>query len=274
MEIFNRASLRTAAMIALISKSGLRPQVIGNYNATDGLVLADLPEIAIQDSKAVCLSGPPMITVRRTLSKVRHQYFTFLTENGVQKLLTYLNDRLARSETLTPDSPLIAPDIDYKTYRGSNTDKKFLPTSKVSQDIRDSLRPRFAWRPYVLRAYFDTQLLMAESRGKIAHDFRVFFMGHKGSMEAKYTTNKGLLPDVLIEEMRQAFRRSEELLDLEMQNNKVTKEEQENKTKSISQPTQMVVALEQAETLISQGWRFVATLPKDKAVVEKNGGGQ
>ncbi len=73
------------------------------------------------------------------------EYFTFLTENGVQKLLTYLNDRLARGETLRPDSPLIAPDIDYKTYRGSNTDKKFLPTSKVTQDIRDSFRPRFAW---------------------------------------------------------------------------------------------------------------------------------
>ncbi|MGI0087959.1 MAG: hypothetical protein ACREBI_08385 [Nitrosotalea sp.] len=168
---------------------------------------------------------------------------------------------------MTQDSPLIAPDTNYKTYRENNSSKKFLPTSKITQDIRDALRPRFAWRPYVFRAYFDTQLLVAESRGKIAHDFRVFFMGHKGSMEAKYTTNKGLLPDALIEEMRQAFRRSEELLDLEMQSSNVTKEEQANSNKSSLQPTQMVVALDQAETLISQGWRFVATLPKDKAVV-------
>lgn len=72
-----------------------------------------------------------------------------------------------------------------------------------------------SWRPYVLRAYFDTQLLIAESRGKIAHDFRVFFMGHKGSIEAKYTTNKGILPDSLIKEMRNAYSRSEEFLDLE-----------------------------------------------------------
>lgn len=69
------------------------------------------------------------------------------------------------------------------------------------------MRPRFEWRPYVLRAY-DTQLLIAESRGKIAHDFRVFFMGHKGSIEAKYTTNKGILPKSLISEMREAFKRS------------------------------------------------------------------
>ena len=67
----------------------------------------------------------------------------------------------------------------------------------------------------MLRAFFDTQLLIAESRGKIANDFRVFFMGHKGSIEAKYTTNKGVLPDALINEMREAFKRSEEFLDLE-----------------------------------------------------------
>ncbi|MGC1708647.1 MAG: hypothetical protein WA799_02440 [Nitrosotalea sp.] len=271
-EIFNRAPLRTAAMIALISKSGLRLQVLGNHNATDGLVLADMPDIAIQDSKAVCLTSPPMVTVRRTLSKARHQYFTFLTENGTHKILAYLNDRLARGETLTPDSALIAPDTSYRVHRGNNTGKKFLPTSKISHDIRKTLRPRFMWRPYVLRAYFDTQLLMSESRGKIAHDFRVFFMGHKGSMESKYTTNKGVLPVALIEEMRQAFIRSEELLDLEMQSNN-TAQEQANANKTSTQPTQMVVSLDQVETLISQGWRFVGTLPKDKAIVEKNGSG-
>jgi hypothetical protein len=40
-------------------------------------------------------------------------------------------------------------------------------------------------------------------------------MGHKGSIEAKYTTNKGILPKSLINEMREAFKRSEEFLDLE-----------------------------------------------------------
>ena len=83
----------------------------------------------------------------------------------------------------------------------------------MSKLVRETFRPRFTWRPYVLRAYFDTQLLIAESKGKIAHDFRVFFMGHKGSIESRYTTNKGRLPDVLIDEMRDAFGRSEEYLD-------------------------------------------------------------
>ena len=68
----------------------------------------------------------------------------------------------------------------------------------------------------MLRAFFDTELLIAESRGKIAYDFRSFFMGHKGTIEAKYTTNKGILPEALIDEMKEAFKRSEEFLDLEV----------------------------------------------------------
>ncbi|MDH2908474.1 MAG: hypothetical protein PXX83_10325 [Candidatus Nitrosotalea sp.] len=47
---------------------------------------------------ATCLHSPPMITVRRTLSKAKHQYHTFLTESGTRKLVAYLNERLARGD--------------------------------------------------------------------------------------------------------------------------------------------------------------------------------
>ncbi len=120
------------------------------------------------------------------------------------------------SKPLNDDSPVVASDYIYKTNRGNNHNKPFLPTRQISKEIRDTFRPRFTWRPYVLRAYFDTELLIAESKGKIAHDFRAFFMGHKGSIEAKYTTNKGILPEVLVTEMREVFKRCEELLDLEL----------------------------------------------------------
>ncbi len=108
---------------------------------------------------------------------------------------------------------MVAPDHVYKTNRGRNSARGFLPTQRLSRLVRDTFRPRFQWRPYVLRPYFDTQLLIAESKGKMAHDFRVFFMGHKGTMESRYTTNKGVLPEVLTAEMREAFARSEEHLD-------------------------------------------------------------
>jgi len=217
-EIFNRASLKASACISLIAKGGLRPQVLGNFDGTDGLVMKDLPDIAIIQGTAVCMQYPPKVVVRKTLSKARHQYFTFLTTHGTKSLLAYLNERLYNKNAppITADSPLIAPDLKYDRRRGGNNAKKFLPTIQISRTIRETLRPRFDWRPYVFRAYFDTQLLIAESKGKIAHDFRVFFMGHKGSIEAKYTTNKGILPEALTNEMRESFKRSEEFLDLEL----------------------------------------------------------
>jgi len=127
---------------------------------------------------------------------------------------------------------------------------------------------------------------MAESRGKIAHDFRVFFMGHSGSMEARYTTNKGILPNTLIKEMKNAFKRSEEFLDLEMQTDKQLEVQQETETRNTENSTtsesefiqqqtiQIVTKLDQVEEMISKGWRLVATIPENKAVVEKNGCGK
>ena len=214
-ELFSRASLRSSAMISLMAKSGIRPEVMGNHDGTDGLRMRDLPDVVIHQGVAKCIRTPNQIVVRRTLSKTRHQYFTFLTTSGTDKLLAYLNDRLAAGEPLHGDSAVIAPDHKYKTNRSSNRGKQFLPTTQISREIRRTFRPRFSWRPYILRAYFDTELLVAESKGKMAHDFRVFFMGHKGSMESKYTTNKGVLPEILLHEMRESFARSEELLDLE-----------------------------------------------------------
>ena len=214
-EVFARAPLRTAAMISLMSKSGVRPEVMGNHDGTDGLRMRDMPDVVIHRGMAKCVRTPCRIVVRSELSKTRHQYFTFLTASGATKLLAYLNDRLACGEPLHGDSAVIAPDHRHPQNSGRRALRTFVSTPQISKEIRKTFRPRFAWRPYILRAYFDTQLLIAESKGKIAHDFRVFFMGHKGSMEARYTTNKGMLPEMLAAEMRESFARSEEFLDLE-----------------------------------------------------------
>ena len=214
-EVFARAPLRTAAMISLMSKSGVRPEVMGNHDGTDGLRMRDLPDVVIHQGVAKCIRTPCQIVVRSELSKTRRQYFTFLTASGTAKLLAYLNDRLACGEPLHGDSAVIAPDHRHPQNRGKRALRTFVSTPQISKEIRKTFRPRFAWRPYILRAYFDTQLLIAESKGMIAHDFRVFFMGHKGSMEARYTTNKGMLPEMLTREMRESFVRSEEFLDLE-----------------------------------------------------------
>lgn len=46
----------------------------------------------------------------------------------------------------------------------------------------------------MLRSYFDTPLL-AESLGRMTHGYRRFFVGHRGHIEARYTTNKYRLSD-------------------------------------------------------------------------------
>ncbi len=137
------------------------------------------------------------------------------SSSGTKRLLAYLNDRLAKGEALNADSPVIAPDHDHSYSRLANTGKKFMTTDRICRIVKDNFRPRFNWRPYVLRAYFDTQLLISEAKKEMIYSFRVFFMGHKGTIEAQYTTNKGRLPEDLENEMREAFRRSEKFLDLE-----------------------------------------------------------
>ena len=114
----------------------------------------------------------------------------------------------------------------------------------------------------MLRAFFDTQLLIAESRGKMAHDFRVFFMGHTGSIEAKYTTNKSILPKILMDEMRESFKKSQEFLDLEIS--------QDRDEEKISY--QRVVTSEEFETIVAEGWEYLGTLPNGKIIVKNRQG--
>ena len=251
-EIYGRAGMRESVIISLMAKSGLRPEVMGNHDGTDGLRMRDLPDIVIHRGLAVCTSQPNRILVRAELSKARHQYFTFTTTQATKQLLAYLNDRLARGEPLGGDAPVIAPDKSCRN-RGGNAGKAFLPTRQISKQIRTVFRPRFAWRPYVLRAYFDTQLLIAESKGRIAHDFRVFFMGHRGSIEARYTTNKSVLPESLLREMRDAFLRAERHLDLEIGTDdaEAKKKLEMQRAVEAATPEQLGTMLEAMRTIIA-----------------------
>jgi hypothetical protein len=97
--------------------SGLRSESIGNYLGTDGLRLKDLPEVKIDPvSKTVTFEKiPTMVVVRKTLSKARHQYFTFLPQEGCQYLKEYLKLRLRQGEELSPESAVVGPRIRAKT---------------------------------------------------------------------------------------------------------------------------------------------------------------
>ena len=202
--VFLAAPAQWRVAAALVAHAGVRLEVLGNYLGNDGLMLQDLPDLEVKEGSVRFARTPAMLIVRPELSKAGHRYFTFLTKEAAGYVRDYLEERLRAGETLGPDTDLIHP---------ARASKRFVRTINIGDGIRAAIRlAGFPWRPYVLRAYADTQMLLAESKGKIAHDYRAFFMGHKGTIEARYTTNKGRLSAALLQDMREAYGRCEALL--------------------------------------------------------------
>ncbi len=198
--ILRKATSRGRVAIAIMAFSGLRPESLGDYEGTDGLRLGDLKDLHLSD-EIQFEKVPATVMVKSKLSKARHQYFSFVGEEGATYIKEYLEERRKQGEELTYESPLLQFDV-----RGVKKNA-FLRTTLVTRDIREAIEAAgLKMRPYVLRAYFSTALDIAESKGLISHPWRQFIMGHKGDIEARYSTNKRLPPD-MIEEMRESYRK-------------------------------------------------------------------
>ena len=130
------------------------------------------------------------------------RYFSFLPEEGCAFLKGYLEFRMnSLGEKVNPESPILTPMK--SAYVGGH-----IRTISVGNTVRLAIRAAgFKWRPYVLRRYFATRMMMAESEGLIIRDWRQFWMGHRGDIEHTYTVNKSL-PQDTIEMMRDAYARS------------------------------------------------------------------
>jgi len=217
-EILDAASARERVIISFMALAGLRPQVLGKYDSSDGLKLSDIKNLEIKSDGAEVIFAdiPARIMVRPNLSKTCNQYFTYLPEIGCRFLQGYLRERIAAGEILDANSAVVTFLKGYQTKcpkrNDSHRKSPFLATNTITRDIKAAFGIIIKERPYVLRAYFDTQLLLAESKGKITHAYRQFFMGHKGDIEAKYTTNKHRLPEHLIADMKEAYERSQSFL--------------------------------------------------------------
>ena len=304
-QILNSARERGRCSIALMAFSGLRPQVLGDMRGNDGLEVRDFSEMIIENGEVSFSSIPTRVYVRPELSKAKHRYFSFLAEEGCEYLKGYLEKRLAQGEVLSDRSAIIAvkPGFEAIGWRDGSRGSGHVTTKTLTKEIRDAIRPRFQWRPYVLRAYFDTMLLIAESQGKITHSYRQFFMGHKGDIEARYTTNKARLPESVVEDMREAYRRSQSFLQTRGKDTSedrlresfrkqlllvagYSQEEVEALDPSMDDDTfqetvrkkllgamanngasQRVIAVDEVERFLSGGWDFVATLPDDRVVI-------
>ncbi|AGK61403.1 Site-specific recombinase XerD [Archaeoglobus sulfaticallidus PM70-1] len=299
---------RARVACSLIAFSGLRIQVLGNYRGIDGLKVMDFPEMTVSNGEVEFEVVPTMVVVRPAISKVGHQYFTFLGEEGCTYLKEYLEERMRMGEKMDRNSPIITPRA--ASFRG-----RHISTINIGDIIRQAIRRAgFDWRPYVLRHYFDTQLLLAESKGLVIRDYRVFWMGHKGDIEHQYTTNRNRLPEDLVEDMRESYARASVYLETEMTSSfnsaadklryeyrrtmlmiagvseediesmdlaSMSEEEfiqffrekmldgEQNDGQNGGQNSQRVVDIDEAENLINSGWEFVATLPNGKIVVKR-----
>ncbi len=282
---------------------------MGNYNGSDGLRLKDLHEIKIEDGGVKFEKYPTVITVRSTLSKAKHKYFTFLTKEGCTYLKEYLEERLRKGEKFGPDTSILTHE------RPTTTSKHFMITRKITHYIRESVRKTGKFnRPYVLRAYAETQLIIAKSKGKISHPYLQFIAGHKGDIESRYSTNKGILPPNMIEDMRKSYEQCESFLGavaqptdqmnvikeakiealksiaktmfgIDLMEVKVAKEREvgkevtadneielfENEVKKLREAPdpQKVIGERELETYLVQGWQHVTTLPSKRIIIKK-----
>ena len=208
--IFNAGDSRERTACALVAFTGVRIGVMGNYLGTDGLKVKDIPDLKVEGDQITFLRIPAQVIVREELSKSAKKYFTFLGQEGCMYLQNYLIERIRSGETITPESAIIT--ASKLGYRG----KQHITAVNVGDTMRNAIRNAgFQWRPYVLRAYFDSRLLLAQDERLIARDYRSFFMGHVGDIEHRYTVNKGRLPDEMIESMRSAYEKSTKFLETE-----------------------------------------------------------
>ena len=209
--VFLAGDTRERLACAIMAFSGVRPQVLGNYRGTDGLRVADIADMEIKDSTVSFVKIPVRIAIRSELSKKENEYFSFIPEEGARYLKLYIEERIKEGEAITPESPIITP-----SKKAIRITTPFIVTTNIGDLIRNTIRRSgLSQRPYVLRKYFDTHLLQAESKTGLKRDYRVFWMGHIGDMEHEYTLNHGILPDAVIEDMRGQYAKASKFLETE-----------------------------------------------------------
>ena len=97
------------------------------------------------------------IEIRRKIKIKGARDTPSLSEEGCEYLKDYLEERIREGEEVTPDPSIITPKLRMNP---------FIRAVNIGDIIRGAIRGAgFSWRPYVLRSYFDTQLMLAESKG-------------------------------------------------------------------------------------------------------------
>lgn len=265
--ILNTANMRSRVIVALMAFSGVRPEVLGNRDASNGLRIRDLPELKIVGSTVTWDSSPARINIPTLLNKARFPYITFIGAEGQDYIKAYIETRIAEGETVTGDTPLIISEPNYTQLKKQ---QGFTVTGNISRCAKQAMGKMFNWRPYVFRCFFDTQMLQAESQGKMPHPYRVYMMGHKGDIDARYTTNKGQLPPHLIEDLRAKYKACEAYLS-KMSSITVPeeKEMQDKEVKTRKEQKHKLVEQDDLVKYLDEGWELIRELANGKMLLRR-----
>jgi hypothetical protein len=209
--LFDHSPLRVKVAISLMGFGGLRPATIGNAEGTDGLKLGDLPELEVRGEMVSFAKVPTLVVVRKRISKIRASFITFAPGQFCEYLRQYLEDRMRLGEKLGPGSAVVTvTEFNRQTQRSRECFFKkpygqHVTSANVREMVRVAIRESgFRWRPYVLRRYFDTRMMLGEADGLVIPDWRSFWMGHSGNIEFVYTLRKGL-DEETVEKMRASY---------------------------------------------------------------------
>jgi integrase len=297
-------SARDRMVVLVLASSGIRIGTFATQNGlADGIRLKHLLDLELDPEPRLARS-PSILRVPAFLSKGGKGYYTGITDEAGEAVVTYLKERQRRGEELTPESPLVAPDArGTRESRRSKDGHAFIVRKSLASRVQvamDTVAPRnLRWTPHSLRAFVSTALEAAESRGLVSRTRREYFLGHAlGSTDSLYNLGRTLSPEK-VEELRVSYAKCLPLLSLSSRpgderaavledlvaavlkaqgakddeiakalEGKLTREEIERIVSSPkAQPVERLVPKEGLSTLLLQGWEFVSPVGNDQAVV-------
>lgn len=214
--VLKRLSLRGQVTALFMAHAGVRPGVLGGYQAEGGLTLAALPDLNLTPGGPVFKESPFTIRVPAKLSKTRKAYTTFGSSELEESFVAYLRERREGGERLTEESPVVIsnPTRGAAKVRQNAAASRFLTTKAVVEEVREALQATVpkdvTWRPYVLRSYCSTRFLIAGER-TIPRDLREAILGHDSGVAGRYNVGKTWGKELLAE-ARACYKRAEPYL--------------------------------------------------------------
>ena len=302
--VLDKLSLRGRVIALFMAHTGVRPGVLGSYQAEGGLTLGDLPDLKLGPTISFT-ETPFVVRVPARLSKTRVMYTTFGSSQLGTAFLSYLGERRASGEALSQASPVVASNptrgAALRSQEKARFARGFLTTKAVMDEIRSALQSSVPsgvrWRPYVLRAYCSTRLMMAEGAGRITRDLREAILGHDGGIAARYNVGK-TWGDDLMKEARAAYSRSEpylvtvqvkdqqnvplevakamlqlagyseeEIAKLDLEDLGKVRDLVRERMAAPEVPHQEIVPVDEVPQRLAAGWQFVATLGATQVIL-------